>query len=119
MQRRDDLASTYSTEEDALIWRHQASLRSLRLRGSRLLGGFLVHEHLLAMLPVALPRLTSIELVRCFDLTPQHLAALAASGAARTILVDTCRAITGADCRNVAAQLAVTEGLCADIDFLG
>ncbi|WIA12621.1 hypothetical protein OEZ85_006278 [Tetradesmus obliquus] len=92
------LALRYSTEEDALLWQNQVAVQHLRLRGSRLLGGFLVHQHLLELLQQRLQQLRCIELVKCGDLDLQELAALVTSRAAPRIIVQRCAQITERDC---------------------
>ncbi|WIA32784.1 hypothetical protein OEZ86_005968 [Tetradesmus obliquus] len=92
------LAMRYSTEEDALLWQNQVAVQHLRLRGSRLLGGFLVHQHLLELLQQRLQQLRCIGLVKCGDLELQELAALVTSRAAPRIIVQRCAQITERDC---------------------
>jgi hypothetical protein len=98
LQASRNLLKTYSTEEDMLLWQNQAAVQQLRLRGSRLLGGFLVHQHLLELLPQKLQQLRCIELVKCTDLTLQDLAALVQVKAAPRIVVQRCARICERDC---------------------
>jgi hypothetical protein len=92
------LEKTYSTEEDVLLWQNQATVQHLRLRGSRLLGGFLAHQHLLELLPQKLQQLRCIELVKCGDLTLQDVATLVGVRAAPQIVVQRCAQISERDC---------------------
>ncbi|KAF8067163.1 hypothetical protein HT031_002210 [Scenedesmus sp. PABB004] len=113
-----NLAQTYDTREDGALWRDQGALRVLRLRGSRLLGGFLAHDDLLAELPAALPRLARLELARMADLTAEDLGKLAAAGAARRITVQGCRGVSARDCARVEAAAGGGAAHVA-VEFLG
>lgn len=80
-------------------------MRHLRLRGSALLGGFLVEQPLLQQLPAAMPDLHRVEVVRARELTAEQLTRFVAARACRSVLVQGCVAISERDC--VQAQDAV------------
>jgi hypothetical protein len=111
-QATRNLEKTYSTEEDVLLWQNQAAVQRLRLRGSRLLGGFLVHQHLLELLPQKLQQLRCIELVKCNDLTLQDLVKLVEVRAARQIVVQRCTHISEKDC------VALQKGCGGDVEVV-
>jgi hypothetical protein len=77
-----------------------------------LLGGFLVHRHLLELLPQKLKQLRCIELVKCSDLTLQDLAALVKVKAAPRILVQRCAGISDREC--VELQEGCRNGVAVD-----
>ncbi|KAF8061968.1 dapL [Scenedesmus sp. PABB004] len=93
-----ELGDTYNSEEDVLLWRRQADLRVVELRGSRLLGGFMVQPPLLSQLARQLPALECVELTRCHDLSALELAALVASRAVPRVVVRDCGGVRDRDC---------------------
>jgi hypothetical protein len=95
-----------------LLWQNQATVQQLRLRGSRLLGGFLVHQHLLELLPQKLQQLRCIELVKCSDLTLQDVAKLVQVRAATKIVVQRCVRVSERQC--VALQEALGGKVVVD-----
>lgn len=103
----DQWAETYNSAEDVLLWEKQSAVRSLCVRGSAQLGGFLMHAHLLQLLPQKLPQLQRVELVGCDDLLLQQLEALASGGACCSILVQRC-SVTDRDCAVVEQVTGVT-----------
>lgn len=107
-----NLKNTYTTEEDLLLWQNQRSVQQMRLRGSKLLGGFLVVDRLLALLPSKMPALRCIELAKCSDLTVQELSKLVDSRAAQLVVVYGCAKISERDCVELqrgAADAVVVE----------
>jgi hypothetical protein len=110
VQATRNLEKTYSTEEDVLLWQNQAAVQHLRLRGSRLLGGFLTHQHLLELLPQKLQQLRCIELVKCNDLMQQDLEKLVEVRAAPQIVVQRCALISEKDC------VALQEGCKGEVE---
>lgn len=101
-----DLTKTYTTAEDLLLWKNQHAVRVLRLRGSVLLGGFLMEGSLLQQLPAAMPQLHRVELVKMRDLTRQQLSQLVGMGVCREVLVQGCSSITDRDCVGLEEQAA-------------
>ena len=101
VQAKRNLDKTYSTEEDELIWQHQSGLRNMRLRGTVRLGGFMVHDCMLASMATRLPDLQSIELVKCHDLSFQQLSKLVSTTVSPHILVQGCRNVTARECMYV------------------
>jgi hypothetical protein len=98
LQVHRNLKTTYTTAEDYLLWRNQSAVSHLRLRGSALLGGFLVKESLLHKLPTAMPELQLVEVVRAKDLTLQQLSRFVCARPCRRVLVQGCGAISDSDC---------------------
>lgn len=98
LQVHKNLPKTYSTSEDLLLWRNQSAVRHLRLRGSALLGGFLVEPGLLEQLPAAMPDLQQVEVVKAHDLTLQQLRCFVEARACRCVLVQGCGGIRDSDC---------------------
>jgi hypothetical protein len=109
LQVHHNLPKTYSTSEDVLLWRNQSAVRHLRLRGSAMLGGFLVEESLLQELPKALPCLERVEVVKAHDLTVPTLQRFVEARACRCVLVQGCRDVSARDCR-------VLGGVHADVE---
>lgn len=77
------------------------------------LGGFLVHGDMLASMPARLPDLRCIELVKCGDLTVEHLRNLVHSKAARRVVVQGCKYISACDCM----QLQESSMSVVRVDF--
>jgi hypothetical protein len=98
LQAHRSLQKTYTTTEDYLLWRNQSAVRHLRLRGSALLGGFLVEESLLHKLPTAMPDLQLVEVVRAKDLTLQQLSRFVCARSCKRVVVQGCGAISDRDC---------------------
>lgn len=100
---RPEYAETYTTAEDPMLWQNQAGVRELVLDGGVLLGGFLVEKPLGALLKQSLTQLERLIVRRAPDLTDEHVAAAAAAGFAREILVV-------ADCGGVTEAGVVAAG---------
>lgn len=111
-QEHRNLTRTYTTTEDYLLWRNQSSVQLLRLKGSVLLGGFLVEEELLQKLPTAMPQLQRIEVVKAPDVTVDHLRGLVCAGLCRHVVVQGCRGISERDC--VQLQEEAGNGVAVD-----
>lgn len=99
LQVHTNLPTSYSTSEDFLLWRNQSAVRHMRLRGSVLLGGFLVEEGLLEQLHTAMPGLERVEIVRAQDLTLPTLRRFVETHACRCVVVQGCRGVSARDCR--------------------
>jgi hypothetical protein len=104
-----NLPKTYSTAEDVLLWRNLSAVRHLRLRGSAMIGGFLVEESLLQELPKAMPCLERVEVVKAHDLTVPTLQRFVKACACRCVSVQGCRDVSARDCR-------VLGGVHADVE---
>jgi len=95
-----------------LIWQNQTALHDIKLQGSSIIGGFLVHNDLLQLLANNLRCLRTIQLAKCADLTVKQLSALVASRAAKHIAVQGCEKILARDCS--ALQQGCEHAVCLD-----
>jgi hypothetical protein len=90
LQAHRNLSKTYTTSEDYMLWCNQSAVTNMRIKGSALLGGFLVQPALLQKLPVAMPLLKRVEVVKAVDLTLQQLRAFVKARVCRHVVVAGC-----------------------------
>lgn len=104
-----DWQEGYDSQEDMLLYQHQAQLKELAIKGSSRVGGFLVDVHICEELRLRLPALRCVRIEECPDLKEPALAQLVAATPAPLVLVVDCQPVSERDCCLLSNDLVQVE----------